>query len=209
MTKHDNIYKTESNRYAVRIQRRIDGKRFAISENYLTLEEAIAVRDEILRNFRASGKLQHSKDRRARRLARAIKRFGTDDIVEIKANDISDQTVFVKRAECEICGSDISRSHYFTNSTKCLKCNLEKDSEHQLLMHQKRVDRVEANKNNSLGVKNISYNTRDRQYCIDIVRNGKRFRALALTLDEAIRIKETALEFYKMHGRVPDAYELN
>lgn len=210
MTKHDNIYKTENNKYAVRIQRRIDGKRFAISENYLTLEEAIAARDTILRNFRASGKLQHSKDRRARCLARAIKRLGTDDIVEIKANDVSDRTVFVKRAECEICGSDISRSHYLGDSTtKCRKCITDKDSDHQRRMQQSRIDRVESNKNNSIGVKNISYNRHRQRYHVEVCRNGERFRALAVTLEEAIRIKEIALEFYKTHGHVPDAYDLN
>ena len=210
MTEHDNIYKIENNKYAVRIQRRIDGKRFAIAETYLTLEEAIAARDEILRKFEASGKLQHSKDRRARRLARAIRRFGTEDIVEIKANDVSDRTVFVKRAECEICGVDISRSHYFRDSTtKCRKCITDKDSDHQRRMQQSRIDRVESNKNNSIGVKNISYNRHRQRYHVEVCRNGARFRALALTLEEAIRIKEAALEFYKMNGRVPDAYELN
>lgn len=154
MTEHDNIYKIENDKYAVRIQRRIDGKRLAIAETYLTLEEAIAARDEILRKFEASGKLQHSKDRRARRLARAIRRFGTDNIVEIKANDVSDRTVFVKRAECEICGADISRSHYFRDSTtRCRKCITAKDSDHQRRMQQSRLDRVESNKNNSIGVK--------------------------------------------------------
>ena len=76
-------------------------------------------------------------------------------------------------------------------------------------MQQSRLDRVESNKNNSIGVKNISYNRRRHRYHVEVCRNGERFRALALTLEEAIRIKESALEFYKMHGHVPDAYELN
>ena len=154
--------------------------------------------------------MQHSKDRHDRRLARAIKRFGTDNIVEIKANDISDRTVFVKRAECEICGADISRSHYFRDSTtRCRKCITAKDSDHQRRMQQSRLDRVESNKNNSIGVKNISYNRHRQRYHVEVCRNGERFRALALTLEEAIRIKEAALEFYKLHGRVPDDCGLN
>ncbi len=209
MTKHDNIYKTANDKYAVRIERKIDGERFAVAETYLTLEEAIAARDTILRKFEESRKLQHSEDKRARRLARAIKRFSTDDIVEIKANDVSDRTVFVKRAECEICGADISRSHYFRDSTtKCLKCITAKDSDHQRQMLQNRIDRVEANRNNSIGVKNISYNRHRQKYHVEVCRNGERFRALASTLEEAIQIKEAALEFYEDHGRVPEAYEI-
>ena len=193
MTKHKNIYRTPNNTFAVRIVRKIGEEYATVTEIYSTLEEAIAARDAILRNFESTKDLQNSNDKRARRLARAIKRFGTEDIVEIKANEVSDRTLFIKRAECEICGTDISRSHYFMKSTKCSKCNLVKGSEHQRLIHQKRIDRVEANKNNQLGIKNISYNTRYHRYCIDIVRNGKRFRAYAETLDEAILIKEKSV----------------
>lgn len=204
MTQHKHIYKTPNHTYAVRICRKIDGEFVNVTEIYRTLDEAIAARDKILETLRLDAKLRHSKSKRDRRLARAIERFGTEDIVEIKANNVSDQTLFVKRTECEICGADISRSHYFMNSTKCLKCNLKKGSEHQRLNHQKRIDRVEANKNNQLGIKNISYNDRYHQYCIDIVRNSKRFRAYAETLDEAILIKEKALAFFKEHGHLPD-----
>lgn len=61
MTQHKHIYKTPNHTYAVRIERKINGERFSVSETYLTLEEAIAARDTILRNFEASKKLQHSK----------------------------------------------------------------------------------------------------------------------------------------------------
>lgn len=204
MAKHKNIYRTPNDTFAVRIVKKIGEEYAAVIEIYSTLEEAIAARDAILRNFESTKDLQNSNDKRARRLARAIKRFGTEDIVEIKANEISDRTLFVKRAECEICGTDISRSHYFMKSTKCIKCNLRKGSEHQRLILQKRIDRVEANKNNQLGIKNISYSQTYHRYCIDIVRNGKRFRAYAETLDEAILIKEKALAFFKEHSHLPD-----
>lgn len=94
------------------------------------------------------------------------------------------------------------------NSTKCIKCNLGKGSEHQRLILQKRIDRVEANKNNQLGVKNISYDQNTRRYCIGIERNGKRFRTSASTLEKAIQIKEKALKFYKDHGRLPSFNEI-
>lgn len=209
MTKHKNIYRTPNDTFAVRIVRKIGEEYATVTEVYQTLEEAIAARDKILRNFEVNEDLQHSKNKSERRLARAIERFGTDDIVEIKADNVSDRTLFVKRASCEICGTDISRSHYFMKSTKCLKCNLEKGSEHQRLIRQKRIDRVEANKNNQLGIKNISYNTRYHQYCIDIVRNGKRFREYAETLDEAILIKEKALAFFKKNGHLPDYQKID
>lgn len=208
MTKHKNIYRTPSDTFAVRIIRKIGERSVSVTEVYQTLEEAIAARDKILRNFEVNEDLQHSKNKNERRLARAIKRFSTDDIVEIKANEVSDQTLFVKRAECEICGTDISRSHYFMNSTKCIKCNLGKGSEHQRLILQKRIDRVEANKNNSIGIKNISYDQNTRRYCIGIERNGKRFRTSASTLEKAIQIKEKALKFYKDHGRLPSFNEI-
>lgn len=203
MTKHKHIYKTPNHTFAVRITRKIDDEYVSVVEIYKTLEEAIVARDKILRRLESNKDLQNSNDKRARRLARAIKRFGTEDIVEIKANEVSDRTLFVKRFECEICGTDISRSHYFMNSTKCINCNLKKGSEHQRLILQKRIDRVEANKNNVLGVKNVSYDKYYQRYCIDIIRNSKRFRAYASNLDEAIQIKEKALEFYKDHGYLP------
>lgn len=208
MTKHKNIYRTPSDTFAVRIIRKIGERSVSVTEVYQTLEEAIAARDKILRNFEVNEDLQHSKNKNERRLARAIERFSTDDIVEIKANEVSDRTLFVKRAECEICGTDISRSHYFMNSTKCIKCNLGKGSEHQRLILQKRIDRVEANKNNSIGIKNISYDQNTRRYCIGIERNGKRFRTSASTLEKAIQIKEKALKFYKDHGRLPSFNEI-
>lgn len=209
MAKHKNIYRTPNDTFAVRIVRKIGEEYATVTEIYSTLEEAIAARDKILRNFEENKDLQHSKNKSERRLTRAIKRFGTEDIVEIKANEISDRTLFVKRAECEICGTDISRSHYFMNSTKCIKCNLGKGSEHQRLILQKRIDRVESNKNNSIGIKNISYDQNTRRYCIGIERNGKRFRTSASTLEKAIQIKEKALKFYKDHGHLPSFNEIS
>lgn len=208
MTKHKNIYRTPNDTFAVRIVRKTDEEYATVTEIYSTVEEAIAARDAILRNFESTKDLQNSNDKHARRLARAIKRFGTEDIVEIKANEVSDRTLFVKRAECEICRTDISRSHYFMNSTKCIKCNLGKGSEHQRLILQKRIDRVEANKNNSIGVKNISYDQNTRRYCIGIERNGKRFRTSASTLEKAIQIKEKVLKFYKDYDRLPSFNEI-
>lgn len=209
MAKHKNIYRTPNDTFAVRIVRKIGDEYATVTEIYSTLEEAIAARDAILRNFESTKDLQNSNDKRARRLARAIKRFETEDIVEIKANEISDRTLFVKRAECEICGTDISRSHYFMKSTKCIKCNLGKGSEHQRLILQKRIDRVEANKNNSIGIKNISYDQNTHRYCIGIERNGKRFRTSASTLEKAIQIKEKVLKFYKDHSRLPSFNEIS
>lgn len=208
MAKHKNIYRTLSDTFAVRIIRKIDERSVSVTEVYQTLEEAIAARDKILRNFEINKDLQHSKNKNERRLARAIKRFGTDDIVEIKADNVSDRTIFVKRSECEICGTDISRSHYFMNCTKCIKCNLKKDSEHQRKILQKRIDRKEANKNNVLGVKNISYNQYQDKYYVGIERDSKRFRTSASTLDKAIQIKEEVLAFYKEKGRLPRSEEL-
>jgi len=208
MTGHKHIYKTPNNTFAVRIIRKINDESVSISEIYKTLEDAIVARDKILRNLELTKDLQNSNDKRARRLDRAINRFGTDDIIEIKANNVSNKTIFVKRASCEICGTDISRSHYFMNSIKCINCNLKKGSEHQRKILQKRIDRKEANKNNVLGVKNVSYDRYYQRYCIDIIRNSKRFRAYAEDLDEAIQIKEKALEFYKNHGYLPSFDEI-
>ena len=210
MTKHTNITKTDTGSYHIRVARTINGKIEIIVENYLSLDDAIEARDTIIRNFESTGKLEHSKDDITRRRLNAIARFGTTDIVELKVKEGSDRIFFAERFICENCGKqDISRSHYLIGSTQCVKCNMSKDSDHQKNARQARINRAESNKNNSIGIKNISYNSKRDLYHVYVERDGKRFRALAKTLEEAIRIKETALKFYKDHGRVPESHEID
>ena len=205
MTKHDYIRKTAKDSYQIKITRMIDNKRVIVIETYLSLDDSIAQRDAILAHFESTGKLEHLTSKLERRRMNAVVRFGTDDIVMLQVADTQDRYMFVKRMTCEDCGTDISRSHYFMKAKKCIKCSNVRDSEHQKKVVDARNRRQLCNKNNSLGVKNISHNKFNDFYEVSIERNGERFRAAVRSLNEAIRIKEDALSFFKEYGRLPIA----
>ena len=208
MNKHTNIFKKKSGSYMTRVSRTIDGEVVVVSENYRSLDDAINARDTIVRNFELTGKLEHSADEKTRRRLNAIDRLGTTDIVEVVLSKNTNQTLFVKRVECETCGRDISKSHYFINSTKCLKCSMAKGSENQKKALQIRNDRIEPNECNALGIKNIYYNHRTSSYFVEIVRDGKLFKASFKNLEEAILVKEEVLKFYEDYRRIPDSEEV-
>ena len=192
----------------VRVSRTINSEVVVVSENYRSLDDAINARDTIVRNYDLTGKLEHSADEKTRRRLNAIDRLGTSDVVEVILSKNTNQRLFVKRFECEICGRDISKSHYFINSTKCLKCIMSRESENQKKALQLRNDRIEQNKDNSLGVKNVFYNHKTSSYFVEIVRDGKLFKASFKDLEEAIRVKEEVLKFYKDRSRIPESYEI-
>lgn len=205
MTKHDYIHRTATSSYQIRIIRKVNDEKVSIIETYLSLDDAIAQRDAILAHYESTGKLEHLTSKLERRRMNAVVRFDTDDIVMLPIADTYDQVMFVKRMSCEDCGTDISRSHYFMKAKKCIKCSNVRDSEHQKKVIDARNRRQLCNKNNSLGVKNISYNKFNDFYEVSIERNGKRFRAAVKSLNEAIRIKEDVLSFFKEYGRLPIA----
>ena len=205
MTKHDYIHRTATGSYQIRIIRKVNDEKVSIIETYLSLDDAIAQRDVILAHFESTGKLEHLTSKLERRIMNAVVRFGTDDIVMLPIADTCDQVMFVKRMSCEDCGTDISRSHYFMKAKKCIKCSNVRDSEHQKKVVDARNRRQQSNKNNSLGVKNISYNKFNDFYEVSIERNGERFRAAVKSLNEAIQIKENVLSFFKEYGRLPIA----
>ena len=60
--RHRNIFKTPQGYYLVTIRRVIDGKEVTANQNFRTLEEAIAGRDQILKNFEETGVLKNLKE---------------------------------------------------------------------------------------------------------------------------------------------------
>lgn len=55
--KHRNIYLTSQGYYLVMIRRVVDGREVRVNQNFRTLDEAIAARDEILKRFEETGEL--------------------------------------------------------------------------------------------------------------------------------------------------------
>lgn len=59
------------------------------------------------------------------------------------------------------------------------------------------------NKANKLGVRNISFDERLNRYNVSVARHGETFSCVAKTLEEAISIKKSVLEFIDSNGRAP------
>lgn len=60
--KHKNISRTPQGYYIVIVRRTVDGKEVIANQNFRTLEEAIAGRDQILKNFEETGVLKNLKE---------------------------------------------------------------------------------------------------------------------------------------------------
>lgn len=60
--KHKNISLTPQGYYIVIVRRTIDGKEVSANQNFRTLEEAIAGRDQIIKNFEETGVLKNLKE---------------------------------------------------------------------------------------------------------------------------------------------------
>lgn len=56
---------------------------------------------------------------------------------------------------------------------------------------------LKAQSNSKLGHRNISCDAEKHDYIVSIFRNGKYFKANFDTLDEAINVRDRALEFYE------------
>ena len=91
-------------------------------------------------------------------------------------------------------------TNFLNANSVCGKCRLE-DA----------IDRRNAddkpNKLNQLGERNISFDERMNRYIFSITRNGEHFSCLAKTLEEAISIRETVLEFIDSNNRIPSKTE--
>lgn len=60
--KHKNISRTPQGYYIVIVRRTINGKEVSANQNFRTLEEAIAGRDQIIKNFEETGVLKNLKE---------------------------------------------------------------------------------------------------------------------------------------------------
>ena len=191
--------------YQVRVIR----KSRPIVESYDTYEEAVLARDEIIANYRATGNLMHSKTYEPGKLKIARRKYRSDDL----------RKAFK------------SGRPYYSIDTVCKKCN-RKHTYHLQQSYQQFLDRdqicqscctktryddlleiryskEESNSNNrSTGVKNISFDKDYSKYRITIDRKKARVTRFADTLDEAIAIKESVLDFYKEFDRLPTLDEV-
>lgn len=67
---------------------------------------------------------------------------------------------------------------------------------------------LKAQSNSKSGHKNITFDHSRSDYHISVYRNGKFFVMRANTLEEAIVIRDKALEFYEEHSRLPKRSDL-
>lgn len=112
---------------------------------------------------------------------------------------------------CQKCKKDsLITQHKFKYSNKpyCSMCN-RLESIHNTI--QKCTGNDKANYNNlSTGIKNVykidEYN--NSNYQVRICRKGKKIVAYADTIDEAINIKQTILDYYSEYNVLPSNYKL-
>ena len=55
--------------------------------------------------------------------------------------------------------------------------------------------------------RNISYNKTLKRYAVQLTRQGKKFSAVSVTLEDAIRLRDEVLEFYKLYDHLPTKLE--
>lgn len=68
---------------------------------------------------------------------------------------------------------------------------------------QRRIAKDTPSNSNKLGERNIWFDERMNRYMVGITRSGESFTCSAKSLEEAISIKKTVLEFIDSNGRVP------
>lgn len=76
------------------------------------------------------------------------------------------------------------------------------------LKQRRRKIHMKAQSNSKSGHKNISYIEEKRSYVVSIRRNGRRFIAHANTKEEAIDIRNKALDFFEEHSCFPKKSDL-
>lgn len=68
---------------------------------------------------------------------------------------------------------------------------------------QRRIAKDTPSNSNKLGERNIWFDDRMNRYMVGITRSGESFTCSAKSLEEAISIKKSVLEFIDSNGRVP------
>lgn len=108
--------------------------------------------------------------------------------------------------ECARCGEKhIYRSTLYLDNFKS-RNNLCKSCYMQEIVKQI-CERDEPNYTNQLGIRNISIDPRSNRYRLEITRNKVHFLRLFDTLEEAVKVKERVLNYFKEHGELPSNEE--
>lgn len=175
-----------------------------IVESYDTYEEAVKARDEIIANYRATGKMIHSSIYENGRLKLAKRRYQSDDLKKTVKSGRKYYSIDVICSRCNRIHTYHRQFYYrqFVDRGQICQACFTKDRYNGLL--ETRYARTKSNSNNlSTGVKNVTFDRGYSKYRVTIERKKVRVTRFADTLNEAIAVKERVLDFYKDHDRLP------
>lgn len=209
-------YREKLNDYFVQILR--NRKKFGQAFN--TLEEAIAVRDQVLEFYEEFRRIPSAKELGLRR--REHRR---------KDNRLNERYISIEKKNrarpYQLCV--IKHGAYFSKNFATLEEAIEIRA--RLLQFFKEYDRLPSRKEqeelfglkfksrtrkhhrkrtyskSNTGLMNITFNRPYDRYQIQIVRQQQRFSAVSRSLEEAIALRDEALKFYEDHGRLPSKSE--
>ena len=160
------------------------GERFEVTVP--TLEEAIDLRDRV-RDFIAA----HDRIPKFEEVDFAPRRRGPKPTPK--------QTYRYECSRCNRVTETQSKANYtnFVNADNiCGMCRISDAI-------ARNVSSDTPNKSNKLSVRNISFDKRSNRYNVSVARHGESFTCSAKSLEEAISIKKSVLEFIDSNGRVP------
>ena len=212
---HKYVYDREkTNDYAVSITRR----RNTFFSAFNTLEEALQVRDRVLQFYEESGRLPSAKELGLRRREHRLK---TD---RHREKYISlDKTCGKRPYRVLISKNRVSFVKNFATLEDAIKTRdevlgffkefdrLPNREEQETLFDVKfkdlknLSDKKDSNSNTSK--KNITFDKSFNRYAIQITRKGMKFYAVSQSLEEAIKLRDEVLEFYKLYDRLPTKLE--
>lgn len=207
-------YREDLDDYFVQILR----NRNKFGQAFNTLEEAIAVRDQVLEFYDEFRRIPSSKELGLKR------REHRRDDGRLRERYISLEKKYRKNPYRL---SMTKHGVYFVKNFATLEEAIE--TRDKLLQFFKEFDRLpDRNERETLfGIKfksrknyasqkrsksntrvmYVSFNKSYDRYQIQLTRQQKRFSAVSHSLEEAIAIRDEALKFYKAHGRLPSTAE--
>lgn len=207
-------YREDLDDYFVQILR--NRKKFGQAFN--TLEEAIAVRDQVLEFYDEFRRIPSSKELGLKR------REHRREDGRLRERYISLEKKYRKNPYRL---SMTKHGVYFVKNFATLEEAIE--TRDKLLQFFKEFDRLPnreeqkvlfdikfksrrnrsdlKNAKSNTGLMNITFNRSFDRYQIQIARQQQRFSAVSRSLEEAIKIRDEALKFYEDHGRLPSTAE--
>lgn len=208
------VYREKLNDYFVQILR--NRKKFGQAFN--TLEEATAVRDQVLEFYEEFRRLPSAKEigLRRREHRRQHNRLRERYIsLEKKYRkrpyrlSITKHGVyFVKNFETlEDAVKTRDEVLKFFNKFDRLPNREEQESMFNIKFKRRENHANLKRSNSNTRQMNITFNKSYDRYQIQIVRQQQRFSAVSRSLEEAIAIRDEALKFYEDHGRLPSTAE--